>query len=70
MEIGIFIALTTAIVEMIKQIDFLPSRFLPVLSLVIGGLFGYFAGLDFVTTLTIGLSASGFYSAQKAMRGN
>lgn len=70
MEIAIYIGLTTALVELLKSLDVIANRWLPVVSLIIGGVFGYLAGLDLITMLTIGLSASGFYSAQKTVRGN
>lgn len=70
MEIAIYIGLTTALVELLKSLDVMPNRWLPVMSLIIGGVFGYLAGFDLVTMLTVGLSASGFYSAQKTVRGN
>lgn len=69
MELAILIGVTTALVELIKHIDVLPTRFYPIVSLIIGAVLGYFGGFDWLTMLVIGLSASGFYSAQKTVRG-
>lgn len=69
MELALYIGVTTALVELIKHGDFLPSRFYPIVSLLVGASFGYFAGFDWLNCLVIGLSASGFYSAQKTVRG-
>lgn len=68
MELAIYIGLTTALVELIKRLG-LNSRFAPVLSLLIGLGFAFYAKADLVSGLVIGLSASGLYSGQKAMRG-
>lgn len=69
MEVAVLIAVTAALVEVVKQGDFLPTRFYPLVSIFIGSVLGYFAGVDWLNMLIIGLSASGFYSAQKTLRG-
>lgn len=41
------------------------KRFVPVISVVIGGIMGYLFKFDAITCLLVGLSASGLYSGVK-----
>lgn len=70
-EIAIVIAVVLALTEFIKRIGFLPEKYLPVVSLLLGLLAGIFY-IDVVTLqekimfgLMIGLSAAGLFDQSK-----
>lgn len=69
--VGTSVALTIAVVQLIKQVDVKNtlSRFYPIFSAVIGVGFGFYFGLSFVTSLTIGLAAAGTYDLGKGVIG-
>jgi hypothetical protein len=63
--------ITTAMVELAKKFDGEAKyeRFYPIVSLVIGFILGMLSGLPWLLSLTVGLTASGFYSQVKTLRG-
>lgn len=67
MEYGIeyLVPVTIALVEVVKRLNLLPANLMPVVSLLIGGILGYFAGLEPLQLLLVGLGASGLYDLGK-----
>lgn len=66
MEYTTAVALTTALVQMIKTTVSLDTRYVPVVSFLVGSLLGYFLGMeDLAMVLSVGLAASGFYDMAK-----
>ena len=66
MEYTTTVAITTAIVQLIKTTVPLDSRYVPVVSFLVGSVLGYFMGIeDLVMNLSVGLTASGLYSMAK-----
>ncbi|MGM7685291.1 holin [Cytobacillus sp. Hm23] len=70
-EIVIVIAVVVALTEFVKEVDFIPVKFLPVISLSLGILAGLFY-VDVPTLqekimfgLMIGLSAAGLFDQSK-----
>lgn len=69
-EIAIIIAVIVGLVQLVKKINFLPARYLPVLSLVLGvaaGIF-YIPGTveeRIMYGLMIGLSSAGLFDQSK-----
>jgi hypothetical protein len=73
-EIAIIIAVVMALTEFVKRMDFIPAKYLPAVSLVLGLL----AGLFYVDEpllkdqimygLMIGLSASGLFDQSKLLK--
>jgi len=73
-ELGILIAITSGLVEVIKRLKIIDeSRYLPLFALVIGVIVVIFSGIEnlepVITGIIVGLSAIGLYSGQKAVRG-
>lgn len=64
---GIYLVpLTTALVQVVKNFDAVPSKFMAVIALVIGALLGFATGeRDIIALIMIGLSASGLYETGK-----
>lgn len=64
---GTLSVITIVIVEVIKRTQFVkdPSRWMPLLSMVIGGVLGYAYGFDLISMVMIGGSASGVYDLVK-----
>ena len=54
-------------VTQIAKLTGLPVRFAPLFTLVVGCVVGYFAGLDFLTSVVTALAACGLYSAGKSI---
>ena len=69
-EVGVMIAVIVALVEMIKRIDLLPVKYLPLFSLVLGMLGGliYWDGSlkeQIFYGMMTGLAASGLFDQSK-----
>jgi uncharacterized membrane protein YfbV (UPF0208 family) len=64
---GIYLVpLTTALVQMVKNLELMPSKFMAVVALVIGALIGFSTGeRNIISLIMIGLSASGLYETGK-----
>ncbi|MDF1498776.1 MAG: holin [Patescibacteria group bacterium] len=69
-EIGVLIAITVGVVEVLKKADKLPKKYIPLLAVIIGTLITQIASFDqlggIVTGLIVGLSAIGLYSGSKS----
>lgn len=63
--IPLAVSMTIGLVQMFKQFP-IPKNYLPILSLLIGAVIGYFAGVRGLDLLVVGLTASGAYDAGKA----
>ena len=68
--IPILIAITLGVTEVVKRVK-MPTRFLPLVALVIGIALAFIAqigtiGINVLAGLTIGLTASGLFSGVKA----
>lgn len=64
MEYTTAIAITTALVQVGKS--YVPSKYTPLLSLLIGAGIGYVSGVtDVLALITIGLASSGLYDVVK-----
>lgn len=68
-KIAIFMPITTGIVQAIKMTELIPSRFMPLTSLAIGGGFGFLfianGLLGVLGGLALGLAATGLYEVVK-----
>ena len=64
---GIYLVpLTTALVQMVKNLEMIPSKFMAVIALIAGALLGLASGeRDVIALIMIGLSASGLYETGK-----
>lgn len=64
---GIYLVpLTTALVQMVKNLDAIPSKFMAVIALIIGAVLGFATGeRNVISLIMIGLSASGLYETGK-----
>ena len=64
---GIYLVpLTTALVQMVKNLEMIPSKFMAVIALIAGALLGFASGeRDVIALIMIGLSASGLYETGK-----
>lgn len=64
---GIYLVpLTTALVQMVKNFDAVPSKFMAVIALIIGAFLGFATGeRNIISLIMIGLSASGLYETGK-----
>lgn len=66
MEYTAVVAISTALTQLLKKTLSIPSRFMPITSLIIGVIIGYSSGMkDIVMIITVGLTASGFYDVAK-----
>lgn len=69
---AVLTAITTGIVQVVKTAEVLPSRFLPVMSLVTGVVVvlinNPLNGESILQGLLVGLAASGLYSQVKTIR--
>lgn len=63
-SIEIAVAMVVALTQVIKMTGF-PSRFLPLLTVVLGSLLAAYLKLDPMNGLIIGLTATGLYSGVK-----
>lgn len=72
------IALIMALAEMIKRLDIVPKKFIPLIDVILGvvsglAVFGYYLGLGtikgVILGLAIGLSACGLFSGVKNISG-
>lgn len=72
-EVGVLIAITIGIVEVLKKIDTIPSKYIPVLAIIVGVLLtlisGYEPASGLITGLIVSLSAMGLYSGSKSTIG-
>lgn len=60
------VPLTTALVQMVKNLDAIPSKFMAVIALIIGVILGFLTGeRNIISLIMIGLSASGLYETGK-----
>lgn len=59
------IPLTTAIVQLIKGLELIPSKYMTLVSVFVGAGLGYAMGSRGLDLLIVGLSASGLYEAGK-----
>lgn len=73
-ELAIIIAVVMALTEFVKRMEFLPNKYLPAVSLILGLLAGFFY-VDVVTVadkvmygLMIGLSAAGLFDQSKIIK--
>ncbi|WAA10849.1 holin [Fervidibacillus albus] len=72
-EIGLIIAVVVGLVELVKRLDIVPTKYLPLISLTLGivtGLF-YLDGeikVRVFNGIIIGLSASGLFDQTKIMK--
>lgn len=58
--------LTTALVQMVKNLGMIPSKFMAVIALIIGAVLGFATGeRNVIPLIMIGLSASGLYETGK-----
>lgn len=66
-EILLFSGVTTSLIQIIKMAieDYIPSKFFPLLSVILGFVLGFIAGLPWMASLMIGLAASGAYDFTK-----
>ena len=69
----IVVAVIMGLVELVKKLDWLPAKFLPLLSLVLGIVGGivYFDGPienKVIFGIILGLSAAGLYDQSKAFK--
>lgn len=64
---GIYLVpLTTALVQMVKNLDAVPSKFMAIIALIIGAFLGFLTGeRNIISLIMIGLSASGLYETGK-----
>ena len=64
---GIYLVpLTTALVQMVKNLGYIPSKFMAFIALIIGALLGFATGeRNIIALIMIGLSASGLYETGK-----
>lgn len=66
---AIFVPITTGLVQAIKMTEYIPLRFLPIMSLVIGCVIGWFfvaaGSLGILAGLAIGLAAVGLFEFGK-----
>lgn len=64
---GIYLVpLTTALVQMVKNLGMIPSKFMAVIALIIGAALGFSTGeRNIISLIMIGLSASGLYETGK-----
>lgn len=64
---GIYLVpLTTALVQMVKNLEVIPSKFMAVIALIIGAILGFSTGeRNIISLIMIGLSASGLYETGK-----
>ena len=60
------VPITTALLEVVKQAYPVPSRYLPLLSVIVGSSLGVYFGFDVLQSILIGLAASGLYKLGKA----
>ncbi len=68
-DLAVYISITLALVQIVK--DFIPNRFIPILSVAIGLIFGLLvAHYDVVQAFMIGLSACGAYRGIKVLVNN
>lgn len=62
LQLAIFlVGVTTAISELIKRIAVIPSRFMPLVSVVVGLVLGMTMGLHWLLAVIVGLAGSGIY---------
>lgn len=61
MEITVFIAFVTALVQTIKKMEWVDKEWLALISAIIGGVTGYIFLEDVAMGIIIGLSATGAY---------
>lgn len=59
------IPITIAIVEIIKRTEWIGDKLMPLVSVVVGFVLGYFYGLEILSSLVVGLAASGLYDLGK-----
>lgn len=64
MNIEIYIPLVVGLTEVAKRAYF-PSRFVPLLSIILGGLIATYLQQDLLQGVILGLSAQGLYSGIK-----
>ena len=69
----IVVAVIMGLVELVKRLDWLPAKFLPLLSLILGIVAGivYFEGAienKVMFGIILGLSAAGLYDQSKAFK--
>lgn len=64
---GIYLVpLTTALVQMVKNLEMIPSKFMAIIALLIGALLGFATGeRNIISLIMIGLSSSGLYESGK-----
>jgi len=71
---ALLVALTTGVVEVIKRIIGVESKFLPLVALIVGILLTFLGGITNLTSLTIltgiavGLSAAGLFDHSKLLK--
>ena len=65
MDVQYLVAITLGLVEVVKKTGRVSDNWLPAISLAVGLVLGYFNGLDWVTSLLVGLTASGSYDLLK-----
>ena len=60
------VPLTTALVQMVKNLEVIPSKFMAVIALIVGAILGFLTGeRNIISLIMIGLSASGLYETGK-----
>lgn len=64
-SLAVLAGVVVALVQIVKQTELVPNRFLPVVSVVLGGVLGYIAGLDIISSLMVGAAGSGLYDLGK-----
>jgi len=64
-SVSFLIALTIALTAVVRITKLIPTRFLPVVSLVIGIVVGLLSGVDVLIALTIGPASSGLFDIAK-----
>ncbi|WAA10341.1 holin [Fervidibacillus albus] len=72
-EIGLIIAVVVGLVELVKRLEVVPTKFLPLVSLSLGILAGVFyldgdIKVRVFNGIIIGLSASGLFDQTKIMK--
>jgi hypothetical protein len=71
---AVLVALTTGVVEVIKRIIGIDSKFLPLTALVVGVVLTFLGGITNTTSLTVltgiavGLSAAGLFDHTKLLK--
>ncbi len=68
-RVAIFTPITTGLVSVVKATELVPSRFLPLVALVVGAAFGWFfvaaSALGVLSGLALGLAAVGLFEFGK-----